>query len=53
MFIEAPVLWPPDVKFDSFEKTPNAGKDRGPEEKGMTENETVEWHHRLNGGEFE
>ena len=29
-----------------------AGKDRGQEEKGTTEDELVGWHHRLNGHEF-
>ena len=32
---------------------PDAGKDRGQEEKGATEDEMVRWHHRLNGHEFE
>ena len=31
---------------------PDAGKDRGQEEKGMTEDEMAEWHHRLNGHGF-
>ena len=30
-----------------------AGKDCGQEEKGATEGEMAEWHHRLNGHEFE
>ena len=30
-----------------------AGKDWGQEEKGMTEDEVVGWHHRLNGQDFE
>ena len=34
-------------------KDPDAGKDRRWEEKGMTEDEMVGWHHRLNGHEFE
>ena len=34
-------------------KDPDAGKDRRQEEKGMTEDEMVGWHHRLNGHEFE
>ena len=38
---EAPILWPPD-----------AGKDWNQEEKGTTEDEITEWHHRLNGHEF-
>ena len=36
---------------DSLEKT-DAGKDLGQEEKGMTEDEMVGWHHRLNGHGF-
>ena len=47
---ETPILWPPDVK--SIEKDPDAGKDLGQEEKGMTEDKMVGWHHRLNGHEF-
>ena len=31
---EAPVLWPPDVKFDSFEKTPMLGKIEGRRRRG-------------------
>ena len=34
-------------------KYTDAGKDWGQEEKGATENETVGWHHWLNGHEFE
>ena len=30
-----------------------AGRDWGQEEKGMTEDEMVGWHHRLDGHEFE
>ena len=37
----------------SFEKTLMLGKDGRREEKGVTEDEMVEWHHRLNGREFE
>ena len=33
-------------------KDPDAGKDWGWKEKGMTEDEMVGWHHRLNGHEF-
>ena len=39
-------------RVDSLEKT-DAGRDWGQEEKGMTEDEMVGWHHRLNGHEFE
>ena len=31
----------------------NAGKDRGQEEKGTTEDEMIGWHHVLNRHEFE
>ena len=34
-------------------KDPDAGKDRGQEEKGVMECETIGWHHQLNGHEFE
>ena len=39
-------------RTDSFEKYPDAGKDWRQEEKGMTEDEIVGWHHWLNGHEF-
>ena len=39
-------------RADSLEKTLMLG-DWRQEEKGMTENEMVGWHHRLNGHEFE
>ena len=42
---EAPILWPPDVKNWLTGKDPDAGKDWGQEEKGMTEDEMVGWHH--------
>ena len=50
---EAPTLWPSDVKSWLFGKDPNAGKDERQEEKGMTEDEMVGWHHWLNRHEFE
>ena len=50
---ETPILWPPDVKSWLFRKDPDAGKDWKQEEKGMTEDEIVGWHHRLNGHEFD
>ena len=46
---EAPILWPPGVKNWLTKKDPDAGKDWGREEKGMTEDEMVGWHHGLNG----
>ena len=50
---EAPTLRPPDLKSQLIGKDPDAGKDWGQEEKGMTEDEMVGWHHWLNGHEFE
>ena len=50
---DAPTLWPPDVKDWLARKDLDAGKDWRQEEKGMTENEMVGWHHWLNGREFE
>ena len=49
---ETPILWPPDAKTWLIWKDPDAGKDWR-QEKGMTEDEMVEWHHRLNGHESE
>ena len=39
-------------RTDSFEKTLMLGKIEG-NRRGTTEDETVGWHHRLNGHEFE
>jgi len=50
---EASIFWPPDVKSQLIRKDSDAGKDWRQEEKGMTEYETVSWHHQLNGHEFE
>ena len=50
---EAPIIGPSDVKSRLIWKDPDAGKDWGWEEKGMTEDEIVGWHHWLNGHEFE
>ena len=50
---ETPILWPPDAKNWLTGKDPDAGKDWGQEEKGMTEDEMVGWHHWLNGHELE
>ena len=50
---ETPILWPPDVKCWLIWKDPDAGKDWGQEEKGTTEDKMVEWHHWLDGHEFE
>ena len=45
---EGLILWPPDVKNWLIEKDPDAGKDGEQEEKGVTEDEMVVRHHRLN-----
>ena len=50
---ETPILWPPDTKNWLIWKDPDAGKDWGQEEKGMTKDEMVGWHHQLNGLESE
>ena len=50
---ETPILWPSDVKNWLIWKDPDARKDWKQEEKGMSEDEMVGWHHRLNGHEFE
>ena len=50
---ETPVLWPPHEKSWLTGKDPDAGRDWGQEEKGMTEDEMAGWHHRLDGREFE
>ena len=41
------------MKSQLIVKDPDAGKDQGQEEKGVTEDEMVGWHHQLNGHEFE
>ena len=49
---EAPIHWPPHAKRWLIWEDPDAGKDWGQEEKGMTEDEMAGWHHRLNGHGF-
>ena len=51
--VEAPILWPPDVNSWLIGKDRDAGKDWGQEEKGMTQDEMVGWHHQLNRHESE
>ena len=51
--VETPILWPPDAKNWLIWKDPDVGKDWRQEEKGMTEDKMVGWHHWLNGHEFE
>ena len=50
---ERPILWPPDAESWLIWKDPDAGKDWRQEEKGITEDKTVRWHHQLDGHEFE
>ena len=50
---EAPLFWQSDVKSQLIGKDRDAGKDWGQEEKGTTEDETIKWHHQLNGHDSE
>ena len=50
---DTPILWLPDAKNCLTGKDPDAWKDWRQEEKGMTEDEMVGWHHWLDGHEFE
>ena len=52
-YFGTPILWPPNVKNWLIGKDPDAGRDWGQEEKGTTEDEMAEWHHWLDGHEFE
>ena len=47
-----PIFWPPDAKSWPIGKDLGTRKDWG-QEKGVTEDEMIGWHHRLNGHEFE
>ena len=49
---ESLILWPPDAKSWLIGRDPDAGKDWRQEEKWMTEDEMVGWHHWLSGHEF-
>ena len=44
---ETPILCPPDAKSWLTWKDPDAGKNGGQEDKGMTEDEMVGWHHQI------
>ena len=50
---KAPIILSPDVKSWVTGKDPDAGKDWGQEEKGLTEDEMVRQHRQLNGHEFQ
>ena len=49
---EAPILWPPDAKSQLIGKDPDSGKD-WEQEKKVTEDEMVGWHHQPKGHKFE
>ena len=51
--VETPILWPHHGKNWLIGKDPDAGNDWRWEEKGLTEDKMVGWHHQLNGHEFE
>ena len=51
--IETPILWLLDAKSWLTWKDPDAGKDWRWEEKGLTQDAMVGWHHWLKGYEFE
>ena len=50
---ETPILWTPDEKNWLIGEDRDAGKDWRQEDKGMAEDEMVEWHHQLDGHGFE
>jgi len=50
---ETPILWPPHARSWLIGKDPDAGRDWGQKEKGMTEAEMGGWYHQLDGHEFE
>ena len=51
--VETPIFWPTYAKNWLIWKDLDAGKDWRQEGKGMTEDEMVGWHHRLNAHDFE
>ena len=50
---ETLILWPPHAKNWLIGKYSDAERDWGQEKKGTAEDETVGWHHRLDGHECE
>ena len=50
---ETPILWPPYAKNWLIWKDSDAGEGWRWEQKGMTEDELVGWHHWIDGHEFE
>ena len=51
--VESPIIWPTDAKSQLIRKDTDAGKDQRQKENWTTEDETVGWHHWLDGHEFE
>ena len=49
---ETSIRWPPHAKCWLIGKDRDAGRDWRQEEKGSTEDDMAEWHHRLDGHEF-
>ena len=49
---ETPILWSLHLRSWLIGKDPDAGRDWGREEKGMTEDEMAGWHHWLYGHKF-
>ena len=49
---EVAVIWSPGAKTWLIGKDSNAEKDWRKKEKGVTEDEMIGWHYRLNGHEF-
>ena len=49
---ETLILWPPDAKSRLVGKDPDAGKDWRQKEERAIEDETIGWHHQLNGHEL-
>ena len=50
---KTPILWLPDTMSQLIGKDSDAGKNWGQEEKQVTEDVMVGWHHQLNWDEFE
>ena len=46
--VETPILWPPDAKNWLIWKDPDGWERLKAGKKGMAEDKTVGWHHRLN-----
>ena len=46
---EAAILWPLDAKSQLIGKDPDVGRYWGQEEKRVTEDEMIGWHHWVNG----